>query len=68
MSTEDSALHGVKRVLDNAVTSGVDSDELRKADGHDFTISLATVFLVGGGQLVGMTNECGSSILGDRCG
>ena len=54
MSTEDSALLGVNRVL-NAVTSGVDSNELWKADGHDFTISLVTVFLVGGGQLVGTT-------------
>ena len=49
MSTEDSALLGVNRLLDNAVTSGVDSDKLWKADGHDFTILLVTVFVVDGG-------------------
>ena len=55
MSTEDSALLGVNRVLDNAVTSGIGSDELWKADRYNFTILLVTVFLVGGGQLVGTT-------------
>ena len=54
MSTEDSALLGVNGLLDNAVTS-VDSDNLWKADVHDFTILLVTVFIVDGGQLVGMT-------------
>ena len=55
MSTEDSALLGVNGLLDNAVTSGVDSDKLWNADGHDFTNSLVTVFVVDGGKLVGVT-------------
>ena len=55
MSTDDSALLGVNKLLDNFVTSGVDSEKLRKADGHDFTLALVTVFLVDDWQLVGVT-------------
>lgn len=50
MLTEDSALLGVNRILDNAVTSGVDSDKLWNAEGHDSTNLLVTVFVVDGGN------------------
>ena len=66
MSTEDSALLSVNRLLNNAVTSGVDSEKLWKADGHNFTTGLVTVFLVDGGQLVGMTEMGVTRILGDE--